>query len=257
MTLGRPTFVRRPGPTRDPFASPDINYEMLERAHPREILAWAATGIERLAIATSFQSSGLVILHLLQSIRPGLPVLFLDTGFHFEESLAFKQRITALWDLEVVELRGEHESVAEQNRRHGPDLFARDPDRCCFINKVEPLQRALQDFDGWISGLRRDQSPLRASTPIIEAQMLPSGEEVIKIHPLAGWTRDDVEDYLTRHDIPTHPLIEQGFASVGCWPCTKAASSNNGDRDGRWQGFDKTECGIHSFGRSRESEAEQ
>ena len=258
MTVGRNASIQWSDPQHPAFASPDISYELLERAHPREILRWAAESIDRLAVATSFQSSGLVILHLLQSIRPGLPVLFLDTGFHFDETLAFKERIANMWDLNLVELHGEHGTVDGQNQRHGPELFRRDPDKCCFINKVEPLQRALKDYDGWISGLRRDQSPLRSTTPIVEAQMLAAGDEILKIHPLAGWTRDDVEAYQTEFEIPTHPLLEFGYSSIGCWPCTKPTGSSNGDdRSGRWEGFDKTECGIHSFGRSRESEAEQ
>jgi phosphoadenosine phosphosulfate reductase len=258
VTVGRNASMQRSEPLHPAFASPDVSYELLERAHPRDILRWAARSIERLAVATSFQSSGLVILHLLQSIRPGLPVLFLNTGFHFDETLAFKERIANLWDLNLVELHGEHGTVEEQEQRHGPKLFQRDPDKCCFINKVEPLQRALKDYDGWISGLRRDQSPLRASTPIVEAQMLATGDEILKIHPLAGWTRDDVDAYQAEFEIPTHPLLELGYSSIGCWPCTKPVGSNNGDeRAGRWEGFDKTECGIHSFGHSRESEAEQ
>lgn len=241
-----------------PFISPDI--ESLEKAHPSEILRWSADSVDRIAIATSFQSSGLVLLHMLREVKPDIPVLFLDTGFHFEETLAFKERITEMWDLKIVEVRGKHGSVAGQEAEHGPELYNRDPERCCFVNKVEPLQTALEEYDAWISGIRRDQSPLRASTPIIEAQMLPSGDEIMKIHPLAGWSREDVASYVSFHGIPTHPLLEMGYRSIGCRPCTRAVAAGEDERAGRWEGFNKTECGIHTFGKPegpQETEAEQ
>ncbi|MGH2806661.1 MAG: phosphoadenylyl-sulfate reductase [Actinomycetota bacterium] len=242
------------------FVSPEIHYSDLEVAPPQEILWWAATTIDRLAVATSFQGSGLVILHMLRAIRPDLPVLFLDTGFHFDETLAFKDEITKLFDLNLVELRGEHGSVARQNELYGEELFRRDPSRCCEINKVLPLQRALENYDGWISGLRRDQSPLRSETPMVEAQMLASGNEVLKIHPLAHWTKADVQRYLVMHGIPTNPLLERGFASIGCYPCTRAIADGEDERAGRWDGNSKTECGIHLFGKPggpKQSEAEE
>jgi phosphoadenosine phosphosulfate reductase len=242
------------------FVSPDIHYADLDTAGPRELLTWAAGTVDRLAVATSFQSSGLVILHLLRDIRPDLPVLFLDTGFHFPETTAFRKTIAEQWDLKVVELRGAHGSPERQAELHGPELYKTNPDECCAINKVRPLQNALEEYDGWISGLRRDQSPLRADTPIVEAQLLPSGNEVLKIHPLARWSVDDVNDYVKEHAIPTHPLLERGFRSIGCWPCTRAVAAGEEERAGRWDGFGKSECGIHSFGRihgPKETEAEQ
>lgn len=242
------------------FVSPDINLARLATAEPRAVLEWACQSVEHLAVATSFQSSGLVILHLIRDIRPDVPVLFLETGFHFPETLEFRDRIADEWGLHVVNLRGRHGSAEEQERRFGPELYRRDPDRCCAINKVEPLQEALEDLDGWISGVRRDQSPVRAETPVLEAQMLPSGHEVMKIHPLAHWTATDVNDYIARYEIPTHPLLEKGYRSIGCWPCTRPVGDDEDERDGRWDGFTKTECGIHSFGRGlalQQSEADQ
>jgi phosphoadenosine phosphosulfate reductase len=237
------------------FVSPDSHYADLRPGDPRSILRWATETIDRLAVATSFQSSGLVILHMLRDLRPDLPVLFLDTGFHFPETLQFRERVAEMWDLKLVDLRGVHGSVERQTQLYGPELFRREPDKCCFINKVKPLQDALEEYDGWISGLRRDQSPLRAETPMVEAQLLPSGDEVLKIHPLAGWARPDVDEYITRHEIPTNPLLERGFASIGCAPCTRAVGDGETERAGRWDGLAKTECGIHTFG--RRSEAEQ
>ncbi len=242
------------------WASPDIHYADLEDASPGEILVWASQTIERLAVATSFQASGLVILHLLKDIRPDVPVLFLETGFHFPETLEFRQKISELWNLNLVDLKGEHGTPERQAEIHGPGLYRKDPDKCCFINKVQPLQQALEDYDGWISGIRRDQSPLRAHTPIVEAQLLPSGNEVLKLHPLANWSKQDVKSYIQEHGIPTHPLLERGYASIGCWPCTRPVTEGEDERAGRWDGLGKTECGIHAFGKPqgpKQTEAEQ
>ena len=249
------------GVEHPPFVSPEVHYSDLEVAPPQEILFWAVESVgPRLAVATSFQSSGLVILHMLHQLGTRLPVLFLDTGFHFPETMDFRLEIAARWDLDLHTLRGAHGSPEGQAEIYGPELYLREPDKCCAINKVEPLQAALEDYDGWISGLRRDQSPLRSETPIVEAQTLRSGNEVMKIHPLARWTKADVAIYLRDHDIPTHPLLERGFASIGCWPCTRAIREGEADRDGRWNGSSKTECGIHLFGKAsgpKQSEAEQ
>lgn len=242
------------------FVSPEAHLGEMDGADPRAILEWAVGTMGRLAVATSFQSSGLVILHLLKDIAADMPVLFLNTGFHFPETLAFRDEIVARWGLHLVELTGEHGNAAGQAARHGPELYRTNPNLCCHINKVEPLQRVLEDYDGWISGIRRDQSPFRAETPVVEAQMLPSGREVFKVHPLANWSRVQVGDYLATHDIPVHPLLEQGFASIGCFPCTRAVQPGEDERAGRWEGTSKTECGIHSFGKPggpAQSEAEQ
>ena len=244
----------------DAFVSPEIHLSNLEDADPGVILEWAVGTMGKLAVATSFQSSGLVILHLLRAIAPAMPVLFLNTGFHFPETIAFRDEVVARWGLDLVDLRGVHEDPEGQARAHGPELYKTNPDLCCHINKVEPLQRALEGYDGWISGIRRDQSPLRAHTPVIEAQMLPSGREVFKVHPLANWSKAQVQAYLHEHSIPVHPLLERGFASIGCTPCTRAIAPGEDERAGRWDGVMKTECGIHSFGKPggpSESEAEQ
>jgi phosphoadenosine phosphosulfate reductase len=216
--------------------------------HPTEVLQRTVFNVRRLAVVTSFQSSGLVILHMLRENGTMPPVLFLETGFHFDETLAFVEEISALWDLQPVRLRGAHGSVKGQDKLYGPELYRRDPEQCCLINKVRPLQLALEKYDGWISGLRRDQASTRADTPIIETQQLPSGRTILKIHPLAYWTEEDVQNYIRRYNIPTHPLLEEGFASIGCWPCTRPVQAGEDKRAGRWDGFLKVECGIHTFG---------
>lgn len=248
------------GRVSEEFASPDVHFAELAEAQPQEILSWAFSTIGDVAVATSFQSSGLVILHMTRGLGLRPPVLFLDTGFHFGETIDFRHRIADEWDLDVVDVRGEHRSAEGQAALYGPELYRRDPEKCCFVNKVEPLQKALEDYDGWISGIRRDQSPMRAETPTMEAQMLQSGKEVLKIHPLAHWSRDDVAAYVTENAIPTHPLLEQGYRSIGCSPCTRPVRADEDDRAGRWSNLSKTECGIHLFGKPdspRQSEAEQ
>ena len=235
----------------------------LDEGEPLEILQWAARSVPRLSVASSFQSSGLVILHMLREIRPDVPVLFLETGFHFQETLMFKDRIRMMWDLDVVDLRGLHRSPKQQSVMYGPGLYRFDPDKCCHINKVEPLQMALEYFEAWISGLRRDQSASRAKVPAVETQELPSGKTVLKIHPLATWNKADVDRYLEKHDIPTHPLLEKGYRSIGCWPCTRPVEGTDDDeRAGRWANTEKDECGIHTWGRAGggaplETEAEE
>jgi phosphoadenosine phosphosulfate reductase len=230
------------------------------REDPWEILEWAAYAVDRLVVATSFQSSGLVILHMLREIKPDLPVLFLDTGFHFPETLQFARTVADDWGLKLVVLRGKHRSPERQAELYGPALYRTDPNLCCQINKIEPLQDALAEFDGWISGLRRDQSPEReTSVKISQVQILPTGRAVLKIHPLANWTKGDVDGYLAENDITTHPLLERGYRSIGCWPCTRAIDDEADERAGRWPGLDKSECGIHTFGQGnpRQTEAEQ
>jgi phosphoadenosine phosphosulfate reductase len=203
----------------------------------------------RFAVTTSFQSSGLAMIHMLRDIKPDVPVLFLETGFHFPETLEFKDRIRDLWDLNLVELRGRHGSVEGQARDYGDALYERNPDLCCTINKVEPLHDALESYDGWLSALRRDQSVTRSEIPVAALHTLPSGKELLKAHPVASWTKNDVDAYLEKHDIPTHPLLEAGFTSIGCWPCTRAVDDDSNERGGRWPGMDKTECGIHDIGK--------
>jgi phosphoadenosine phosphosulfate reductase len=247
------------GPT--PSIAPDTSRRQSDNeGDPREILEWATYSVDRLVVATSFQSSGLVILHMLRDIKPDIPVLFLDTGFHFPETMRFAREKTDEWGLKLVVLKGKHRSPETQAQLYGPELYRTNPNLCCTINKTEPLQEALAEFDGWISGLRRDQSPERAtSVKISQPQILPSGRAILKIHPLANWTRADVDSYISEHAITTHPLLEKGYASIGCWPCTRAIQDGEGERDGRWAGLDKTECGIHTFGQDnpRQTEAEQ
>lgn len=205
---------------------------------PREVLAWTLrTFPGRAALSVSFGGGGLVLAHLLSELAPEVPLLFLDTGFHFAETLAFRDRFAARYGLTVTTLHPAEDP--------GP-LYATDPDRCCAIRKVAPMQRALDGVDGWISALRRDQSSTRGTIETIEPHE-HEGRTIAKVHPLAGWTRADVDAYLRDHDVPTHPLLADGYASIGCAPCTRRTAPGEHERAGRWSGSAKTECGLHTF----------
>jgi phosphoadenosine phosphosulfate reductase len=222
----------------------DLN-ERFERAHPREVVRWALedSGIERIAIASAFQAEGTCVMHMATSIRPGIPVLFLETGFHFAETLAFKSRLTERLGLNVVDVLGRY-SVASQTAELGPRLYERDPDRCCDVNKVQPMLEALRELDAWITAFRRESSPTRATSPIVDRYELEPGRWMLKINPVATWTRRDTWAYLAEHDLPHNPLYDLGYASIGCAPCTRMPFPGEPERAGRWAGLSKWECGI-------------
>ena len=213
-----------------------------ENASPFEILAWAsATYGDKLAIVTSFQLSGIVSLHMMQRIAPRTPVLTLDTGLLFPETLDLIDQLESRFDLNLRRIKP-RQSVKQQARDYGDRLWERNPDRCCHIRKTIPLRDALDGFDAWITGLRRDQSAGRAATPIV-SQDRRNG--LIKIAPFANWTADQVWRYICAHDLPSNPLHEHGYPSIGCWTCTRAVGRAEGSRSGRWSNRSKTECGIH------------
>jgi phosphoadenosine phosphosulfate reductase len=217
-----------------------------ETAHPREILRWVLedSGLERVAIASAFQAEGTVVIHLASQIRPDVPILFLETGFQFAETLAFKERLTERLGLNVVELVGEY-SNDRQAAEFGPRLYERDPELCCEINKVRPMFEALRGLDAWITSVRRDSSPTRADTPVVDRYELEPGRDIVKVNPMATWTRQDVWRYLKEQDLPHNPLYDLGYASIGCAPCTRLRFAGEPERAGRWAGIAKWECGIH------------
>ena len=209
---------------------------------PRALIRWAHGLLgHQLMMTTSFQKSGMVILDMVREVAPGLAVYFLDTGFHFTETLAFAERIRRQWGVDVVLHRPQLFGPAF-DARHGR-LYERDPDRCCRLNKVEPQRELLARHQGWIAGVRRDQTAARGGAGTLE---LLEGD-LIKIQPLAHWTRRDVDDYLAAHAVPVHPLFAAGYASIGCAPCTVPCSDPTDDRAGRWAGRGKTECGLHTM----------
>lgn len=212
----------------------------LHGAAPQELLAWAwrATG-GRIVATSSFQTQSVPLLHMIATVTPAMPVVFLDTGFHFPETLAFRDALAERLGLRILttQPRLGHDGF----RRQHADLHARDPDLCCHLNKVEPLDDLLQDHAGWVAGVRRDQTAHRATL-----QPLAWGKKGrLKVSPLLAWTERDVWQYLHDHELPEHPLLAQGYLSIGCAPCTRRVLDGEGARDGRWSGTTKTECGLH------------
>jgi phosphoadenosine phosphosulfate reductase len=216
----------------------------LEAAPAAKILEWAATVVPRFAITSSFGADSAVLLHLVSEVAPHVPVLFLDTGLHFTETITFRRELATELGLSVVDVAPAR-SVAQQAAEHGDRLWERDPDRCCGLRKTAPLRQMMRSFDGWATGVRRVQTPERADVPVVESRR-HDDRWLVKVAPLATWTDADVDTYLEVHDLPRHPLVADGYASIGCAPCTVRVAPGQDPRAGRWAAFgDKTECGLH------------
>jgi phosphoadenosine phosphosulfate reductase len=194
-------------------------------------------------ITSSFQSEDMVVVHIVLAERPGTPVLFLETGYHFPETLVYRDQMAAVWNLNLVNLSAA-QSVADQEAQFGI-LNQTAPDQCCKLRKVEPLFAGLANYEVWFTGLRREQSPTRANLEPVESFKLPSGKTLAKISPVYDWTSRDVWQYMQKFSIPELPLYEKGYTSIGCAPCTKLPLDPNDPRSGRWAGQGKLECGIH------------
>jgi phosphoadenosine phosphosulfate reductase len=194
-------------------------------------------------ITSSFQAECVVLVHMLKAQRPEIPVLFLETGYHFPETLAYRDQMTKDWKLNLVNLAAK-QSVAGQEAQFGI-LNQTEPSKCCGLRKVEPLFAGLSSYDIWFTALRRDQSPTRANLETVEPFKLPAGKTLEKVSPLAFWTNRDVWQYLSRYEIPALSLYDQGYTSIGCQPCTALPFDPDNPRSGRWQGKQKLECGIH------------
>lgn len=212
----------------------------LEGHRAEEIIEWAAGEFgDRFCLTSSFADA--VLAHLVSRVVPGIDVIFLETGLHFAETRQVRDLVSRTMPVNVRSIRPRL-TVAEQEVEYGPRLYATAPDDCCYVRKVEPLERALAEYDAWAAGLRRDESPSRAGTPVVSFE---AGRGKVKVAPIAAWTQSEVEEYIARHDIPVNTLIRQGYASVGCWPCTRRTPPGGDLRGGRWPAFDKTECGLH------------
>ena len=223
--------------------------QRFSNASAENVLAWAWERFgKRAAIGTSFQGAGLVMMHLAKQHGLEFPVFTLDTGFLFPETLALKKRLEDFFNCEIEGLQPDL-SVEKQDQVYGPKLWAREPDMCCTMRKVLPLQTKLAELDCWITGLRRQQSDTRAKIGIIELYIsdAATGRDIVKLNPMANWAREQVWDYIKRHNIPYNPLQDQGYRSIGCWPCTQKTADGENERAGRWTGFNKVECGIHTF----------
>jgi len=206
----------------------------------REIVARALEEFRgRIALVSSFGAESAALLHLVASVDPATPVLFIDTEKHFVQTGAYREELTVrLGLINVRPIRPDRDEATRIDPKG--DLWKRDNDACCALRKVRPLARALEGFDAWITGRKRMHGSLRAFLPLVEA-----AASHIKINPLARWSAEELAAYVDAHDLPPHPLVESGFSSIGCWPCTAPTAPGDDVRAGRWRGLAKTECGIH------------
>lgn len=223
--------------------------ERLECLSLDELLCWCWNYFgDKAAIGTSFQGSGLVIID--HALRNGcnFPIFTIDTGLLFPETLELKKKLEDFWDVKIQSVHPE-QTIEEQKKTMGPDLWKTNPDSCCQMRKVLPLQSRLSSLDVWITGLRRGQSDQRKSTNVLEMYEFDKLREsyIFKLNPMVNWSREKVWSYINDHKIPYNTLHDKGYRSIGCWPCTKAISDGQDERAGRWEGFNKTECGIHTF----------
>lgn len=226
-----------------------------ESKKPQEIIAWAVdTFGDKFAMTSSFGPESGTLLHMVSTLNPNIPVLFLETGFHFKETLEYKNQLTELLKLtNVQDLKADVQKREELVSSNDGVPYEKNPDLCCQVNKVEPLDEAIKGYDAWMSGIRRHQTDTRKSVRIVEEYE----GEIFKISPLANFTSRDSWWYLKEHKIPQHPLYEKGYMSIGCWPCTRPVQEGDDERTGRWAGKMKTECGIHTFKEIKSKDAEE
>ena len=219
----------------------DVEIELLPA---EEVLRWAHAEFgDRLCLTCSWQKQSSVLVHMVAGLGLDIAVVELDTQLFFRESYDTRERLVERYDLSLIQ--PQVMTVAEQHKHEGPNLWETNPDRCCHIRKVEPLVRALEPYDAWISGIRREQSPSRAGARKVERS---DRYGVWKIQPLADWGESDVWNYIVGNDIPYNPLHDVGYRSIGCIPCTRPTRPDEEERAGRWAGSDKLECGIHLEG---------
>jgi phosphoadenosine phosphosulfate reductase len=215
--------------------------ELGPEASAEAVLDWAArTFGDGLIAASNMQDA--VLVDLAAKARPGVDVLFLETGYHFAETIGTRDAVETVYGVRMVNAKAEA-SVAEQDVAEGKDLFAREPDRCCFLRKVVPLRNTLARYDAWITGVRRVEAPTRANTPLVT---FDEKFGLVKINPIAAWTDEDMDAYTAEHNILVNPLVDAGYPSIGCAPCTRKPLPGEDKRAGRWAGRAKTECGLHA-----------
>ncbi|WP_046469588.1 phosphoadenylyl-sulfate reductase [Allosalinactinospora lopnorensis] len=212
----------------------------LEEAGPQEIIQWAAdTFGDRLCLTSSMADA--LMVDLVSKVRPGIDVIFLDTGYHFAETIGTRDAVEQIYDITLINATPQR-SVAEQDRDLGPRLHGRNPEICCHLRKVEPLQRALEPYDAWVSGLRRDEAVTRRNVGVVQWD---PRKKMVKVNPIARWTQEDVDTYMEENSVLVNPLQYDGYPSIGCAPCTRPVAPGEDPRSGRWAGMGKTECGIH------------
>ncbi|MDQ1103864.1 phosphoadenosine phosphosulfate reductase [Nocardioides zeae] len=212
----------------------------LELAPAENILEWAfATFGERFCITSSMGDA--VVAHLAAKVAPGVDVVFLDTGYHFAETIGTRDAVAATMNVNVITIEPK-QTVAEQDAEHGPELFKRDPDLCCALRKVEPLRTSLDGYDAWATGLRRAETKNRVIAPVVGWD---AKKKKVKVSPIARWSDEDVDTYIAENGVLVNPLVYDNYPSIGCWPCTRRVAPGDDPRSGRWAGTNKTECGIH------------
>ena len=213
----------------------------LADASTDEVLAWVAEEFGyRTAVACSMADA--VLPDVVAKHLPWVDTLFLDTGYHFAETIGTRDAVESTMELTIVDVTPKR-TVAEQDEEFGKDLFSRDPGLCCEMRKVEPLAETLGGYEAWVTGVRREDSWLRANTPLVDWD---EKNGMVKINPIAAWTFDELIDYATEHDVVINPLMNDGYPSIGCAPCTRRVAPGEDPRAGRWAGLDKTECGLHA-----------
>jgi phosphoadenosine phosphosulfate reductase len=214
--------------------------ELGPSATAEQVLEWAAATFgHRMIVASNMQDA--VLVDLAATALPGVEVLFLETGYHFPETIGTRDAVAATYDVKIVNAVPEH-SVAEQDALLGRDLFAREPDRCCHLRKVVPLRNTLAGYDAWVTGVRRVEAPTRANTPLVGYD---EKHGLVKINPLAAWTDEEMQAYIDEHHVLVNPLVAEGYPSIGCRTCTIKPLPGADPRSGRWAGLAKTECGLH------------
>ena len=221
---------------------------------PSEILSWSIEKYyPRIAIASSFSVEDIVLIDMATQIQPNIRIFYINTGFQFKETDNVKEALKKKLNLNLIEY-SPLLSIEEQTLKYGPKLYDRNPDVCCKLRKVEPIRRALQEVDAWITGLRRDQATTRQKLEVVELDYKGDGKPLTKINPLTYWTKKEVWNYIQNNKLPYNALYDQGYMSIGCKPCTRPVQQGEDERTGRWTGKGKTECGIHTFLKTEKSE---
>lgn len=213
----------------------------LEGANAEDLLRWTDENFGgNYIVASNMQDA--VLVDLAAKVRPGVDVLFLDTGYHFVETIGTRDAVEAVYDINVVNVTPEN-TVAKQDELYGKNLFAREANECCRMRKVEPLGKALQGYSAWVTGIRRVEAPTRANAPLVSWD---KAFGLVKINPLAAWSDEDMQAYIDANDVLVNPLVFEGYPSIGCAPCTAKPVEGADPRSGRWAGQSKTECGLHA-----------
>ena len=215
--------------------------EELADAGAEDLLRWVDENFGgNYVVASNMQDA--VLVEMAAKVRPGVDVLFLDTGYHFAETIGTRDAVEAVYGVNVVNVTPEH-TVAEQDELVGKDLFASDAARCCSLRKVQPLSKALKGYSAWVTGIRRVEAPTRANAPLIS---FDDAFGLVKINPIAAWTDEQMQEYIEANGILVNPLVDEGYPSIGCAPCTQKPAEGADPRSGRWAGLAKTECGLHA-----------